>query len=65
MPVFVQQTSKQILPTLLKHASLAFKEVVRSCKKSPGMIFGVAFLLYIKTCYTVLGLLIGLATRQS
>lgn len=64
MPIFMQQTRKQIFPLLLRHALLTFREVFRSFKKSPAIIVGCAVLLCLKTYFMVIGLLIGLTSSR-
>ncbi|MDH5754022.1 MAG: glycosyltransferase family 2 protein [Candidatus Bathyarchaeota archaeon] len=62
MPIFLQQTKKQVFSLMLRHALLTFREVFRNFKKSPGIIVGCAVLLCLKTYSRVIGLLIGLAS---
>jgi glycosyltransferase involved in cell wall biosynthesis len=64
MPIFLQQTEKQIFPSLLRHALLTFREVFRNFKKSPAIIAGCAVLLYLKTCSTMIGLLVDLTSSR-
>jgi len=61
MPIFLQQTRKQIFPLLLRNALLTFKEVFRNFKKSPVLIAGCAVLLCLKAYSIMIGLLIDLA----
>ena len=62
MPIFLQQTKKQIFPLMIRHALLTFREVFRNFKKSPAIIAGCAILLYLKTYCRLIGLLIGLVS---
>jgi glycosyltransferase involved in cell wall biosynthesis len=64
MPIFMQQTKKQIFPLLLRHALLTFREVFKNFKKSPAIIVGCAVLLYLKTYSIMIGLLIGLTSSR-
>ena len=63
MPIFLQQTKKQIFPSLLRNALLTFREVFRNFKKSPAIIAGCAALLCLKTYSMVIGLLVGLLSN--
>lgn len=63
MPIFLQQTKKQIFPLLLRHALLTFREVFRNSKKSPVIIAGCAVLLCLKTYSRMIGLLVGLLSN--
>lgn len=64
MPIFLQQTKKQIFRLLFRHALLTFREVFRNFKKSPAIIAGCAVLLYLKTCSIMIGLLIDLPSSR-
>ncbi|MCW4031135.1 MAG: glycosyltransferase family 2 protein [Candidatus Bathyarchaeota archaeon] len=64
MPIFLQQTKKQVFPLMLRHALLTFREVFRNFKKSPAIIAGCAVLLYLKTCSIMIGLLIDLTSSR-
>jgi GT2 family glycosyltransferase len=57
MPIFLQQTKKKIYLPMLKHALSTFKEVFKNFKR-PSILVGCAFLLFVKTCSTVIGLFI-------
>jgi glycosyltransferase involved in cell wall biosynthesis len=59
MPIFLKQTKKQIIPSLLKQALLTFREVLKSFKP-PMMIFGCTILLFLRTYSVVIGLSTGL-----
>ena len=63
VPIFLQQTKKQIFPLLLRHALLTFKEVLRNSRKSPATIAGCAVLLCLKTYSRMIGLLVGLLSN--
>lgn len=60
IPLFIQQTKKQVFPLLLRHALLTFREVFRNFKKSPAIIVGCATLLCLKAYSMVIGFLIDL-----
>lgn len=64
MPVFLQQTRKQVFLVLLKNALLTFKEVFRNFKKSPALIAGCAVLLCLKAYSIMIGLLIDLTSSR-
>jgi len=65
MPIFWQQTRKQVFPLLLKRALLTFGKVFRDFQKSPSIVAGCAILLYLKTCSTMTGLITGFVRRFS
>lgn len=64
MPIFLQQTRKQIFPLMLRHALLSFREVFRHFEKCPAIIAGCAVLLYPKTYSIMIGLLIDLTSSR-
>ena len=57
MPVFVQRTRQQIFPSMFEHALLTFRKVLKDLN-SPSVIIGCAILLFIKSCSTMIGLLL-------
>jgi glycosyltransferase involved in cell wall biosynthesis len=61
MPVFLQQTKKQVFPLMFDHALLTFRKVFKNFKNSPSVIIGCAVLLWIKSCSMMIGLLVGLS----
>jgi glycosyltransferase involved in cell wall biosynthesis len=61
MPVFLQQTKKQIFPLMFGHTLLTFREVFKNFKNSPSVVVGCAVLLYTKLCSIMIGLLVGLS----
>jgi len=63
MPIFLEQSKRPILPWMLRHALLTFREVFRNFKKFPAVIVGCATLLCLKTCSMTVGLLIGWFNR--
>jgi len=65
MPVFRQQTRKQVFPLLFKQALLTFRKVFRDFQRSPSIIAGCAILLYLKTYSTMMGLIAGFIRRFS
>ena len=60
MPIFIQQTKKQIFPLMLRHSLLTLREIFRDFKHSPAIIVGCMFLLCLKACSMMIGLLTGL-----
>jgi glycosyltransferase involved in cell wall biosynthesis len=62
MPVFLQQTKKQIFPLMFEHALLTFRKVFKNFRNSPSVIFGCAVLLCIKLYSTLMGLLLESAS---
>lgn len=58
VPTFIQQTNRPVFPILLKQSFSAFKMMSKNFKTSPAIIVGCEFLLSLKACSIVLGLLI-------
>jgi glycosyltransferase involved in cell wall biosynthesis len=65
MPVFLQQTTKQVFPLMVRHSLLTFGEVFRNFKESPAIIVACAVLLCLKSYSMVVGFLLGLASLNN
>jgi hypothetical protein len=57
MPVFMEQTKKQIFPLMSEHALLTFLNVLKNFKNSPSAVVGCAVLICIKSYSMAIGLL--------
>lgn len=64
MPVFLHQTKKRIFPSMFRHALLTLIEILKN-SKSPAMICGCAFLLYLRGCSMLIGLQLGFLSSIS
>jgi len=65
MPVFLQQTTEQVFPLMVRHSLLTFREVFRNFKKSPAIIVACAVLLCLKSYSMAVGFLLGLTSLNN
>jgi glycosyltransferase involved in cell wall biosynthesis len=59
IPTFVERTQEQILLPVFRHTILAFRDTLRSLKKSPDITIGCFFILWLKACTVAAGFVAG------
>ena len=62
---FRQDSGRRLFLLLLNHSSLTLTMVARDYRKSPATIMGCVILLFLKTYYLTIGLLVGLLNVES
>lgn len=62
---FRQDSGNRLFILLLNHSLLTLMIVAKDYKKSPAIIVGCAILLFLKTYYLMIGLLVGLLNVKS
>lgn len=60
MPVFLRQTEKSILPLMIKHTILTFRELIKH-RSPPVIINGCIILVWLKVCTIFIGVISGIA----
>ncbi len=64
VPIFMQRSRKRVLPSLFNSSLYTIREVFRDFKKSPSIIVGCTFLLCLKACLMIAGLLMSLFSHH-
>ena len=59
IPTFLARTQEQILFPVFRHTILAFRETLRSVKKSPDLAIGCFLILWLKACTAAAGFVAG------
>jgi glycosyltransferase involved in cell wall biosynthesis len=64
MPTFVRDTRTQVFKYMLTNSLLTLKDIYRQNGRFPTVVVGCTFLLWLKTCFLVTGLLTGYELRR-